>query len=148
MMTDLQKIEDWINNNKESIEAKELLKFIQSLKPRKDKLDFTGLHSRLQSRMKELTSKTNHKVQGKWNFIPSEKDLIDSLVKTCKKYNLTDTQKIQNLLIIHCEKAVKNDFNFLPLLGYYISKNNVSQLAADMENDEEVINQTHDGINI
>ena len=51
-MTDLQKIEDWIDNNKESIEAKELLKFIQSLKPKKDKLDFTGLHSRLQSRMK------------------------------------------------------------------------------------------------
>lgn len=160
-MTDLEKIEDWIEKNKFTVQcfgitqvynvcsSDNLSTFIQSLKPKKEKLDFTGLHSKLQSRMKELKGSNNYKVQGKWNFIPSEKDLIDSLLKVCKKYKLSDTQKIQNLLLIHCERAVKADFNYVPLLGYYVTKGSISQLATDMENNEEInIEQKYDGINI
>ena len=107
-------------------------------KPKKEKLDFTGLHFKLQSRMNELIGSKNFKVQGKWNFIPSEKDLINKLQTVCVKYKLKDVQKIQNLLLLHCERAVKESFNYVPLLIYYISKSNVSQLASDMESTEEI----------
>ena len=45
---------------------------------------------------------------------------------------------LQNLLLLHCERAVKESFNYVPLLIYYISKSNVSQLASDMESTEEI----------
>jgi hypothetical protein len=143
-MTDLEKIEDWVKFHQvqmvagTAIYTKELLAFIQSLKPKKEKLDFTGIYSKLQNRLKELTGKTNYRVQNKWNFIPSEKDLTLGLNKVSVKYKLKDVQKIQNLLLLHCERAVKEQFNYVPLLIYYISKNNVSQLASDMENTEEI----------
>lgn len=157
-MTDLEKIEDWVERNKyynifednqgndviPGINVNDLLIFIQFLKPKKEKLDFTGIHSKLQNKMKELTGKSNYRVQGKWNFIPSEKDLINALNKVSVKYKLKNIQKIQNLLLLHCERAVKEQFNYVPLLIYYISKNNVSQLANDMENEEEIITEKKD----
>lgn len=148
-MTDLEKIEDWVKENKfhhfeeqYSVDVDDLLIFIQSLKPKKEKLDFTNIHSKLQTRLKELTGKSQYKVQNKYNFLPSEKDLITALQKVCVKYKLKDVQKIQNLLLLHCEKSVKANFEYTLLLGYYISKNGISALASDMENTEEIVQES------
>lgn len=145
-MTDLEKIEDWVKENKfvdswslEAVYIKDLLGFIQSLKPKKEsKLNFSGIHAKLEQRLLELTGKKQYRVQGKYSFLPSDKDLQSLLTKFSNKYKVKDKKAITNCLILHIQKAVAANFEYVPLLGYYISKNGQSQLAADLENRDDV----------
>lgn len=153
-MTDLEKIEDWIERNiyhdifEDSqgtatiprIIVSDLLAFIQSLKPKKEKLDFTGIHNKLQSRMKELTGKPQILGFGGVYFIPTEKELEVAFKRYLKDYpKLNNRQTIVNILLRHIEECCKNH-NFAPAIKYFIYKDKSSRLANSYLNLENEIN--------
>lgn len=92
--------------------------------------DFTYLHEKLQNKLVELVGKKQYRIEikgTKYSFLPNATDLSTKLVKVCKKYNLTDINKVEKCLMAHLSKLKA------PLLDYYIMKDNISRLAADYE---------------
>jgi hypothetical protein len=100
--------------------------------------NFAELHSRLQNEMVKLTGKKQKMVNGKYSFICNSNDLKNTLSKVIKTYNLTDMVKIEKLLVRHIQTANKVNFEMIPLLQSYISKDNASKLATDYENYEDL----------
>ena len=135
------KEKDYIsNNNKLTIKSKELLDQLQ-----KEEINanfYSNLHRNLQEKMISLTGKKQKMLQGKYAFLPNEKDLKLRLQKVIKEYKLNDLQKIEKVLILYIEKCNKARFEYTSTVEYYILKDKSSRLATDYDNyNEEEINQ-------
>ena len=137
------KEKDYIsNNNKLTIKSKELLDQLQKEDINTD--FYSNLHRNLQEKMISLTGKKQKMLQGKYAFLPNEKDLKLRLQKVIKEYQLTDFQKIEKVLLLYVEKCNKARFEYTPTIEYYILKDKTSRLVTDYENysEEDQINQS------
>jgi len=135
------KTQEYISdNNKLTLKGKELL---DELQKEDASLDFySNLYKNLQQKMISLTGKKQKLLQGKYAFLPNEKDLKLRLQKVIKEYQLSDFQKIEKVLLLYVEKCNKARFEYTPTIEYYILKDKSSRLATDYENDLEDINQS------
>ena len=87
--------------------------------------------------MISLTGKKQKILQGKYAFLPNEKDLKLRLQKVIKEYQLTDLQKVERVLLLYVEKCVRSRFEYTSTVEYYILKEKSSRLATDYENYNE-----------
>lgn len=135
------KEKDYIsNNNKLTIKSKELLDQLQ--KEEVNTNFYSNLHKNLQEKMIYLTGKKQKILQGKYAFLPNEKDLKLRLQKVIKEYKLNDLQKVEKVLLLYIEKCNKARFEYTSTVEYYILKDKSSRLATDYDNyNEEEINQ-------
>ena len=118
-------------NNVNIINKKEINKFIE-------------LYKTLQNELVRLTGKKQIKANGAYTFLCNEVDLKNKLSKVIIKYKLKDWEKIKKLLLLHIQKAKKQNFDKVMLVGYYIEKNGNSTLASDYDGfaiGEEKINE-------
>ena len=99
--------------------------------------DMKLLYDRIVVKFIQLTGKKQKMIDGKYAFIPNYADFSSKLNKVVKKYKLTDKVKLEKVIIAYICRAHKANFQMVPLLGYYIEKNNVSPLVNDYENFEE-----------
>ena len=138
---DSLKEKDYIsNNNKLTIKSKELLDQLQKEDINTD--FYSNLHRNLQEKMISLTGKKQKMLQGKYAFLPNEKDLKLRLQKVIKEYQLNDLQKVEKVLLLYIEKCNKAKFEYTSTVEYYILKDKSSRLATDYDNyNEEEINQ-------
>jgi len=127
--------EKYIIGNNLSFKGEELLKSIE--KNKTSTVDYNKLHLSLQNKLLSLTNKKQFMVGGKYSFLPNKIDFSNKLKNVILKYKLKDIDKIEKLLLLHIEKAVKERFQYISLLGYYISKDGKSQLYDDYESYEE-----------
>lgn len=109
-----------------------------------NKVNYEAIHQKCKEKMKQLTGKENFYVQKKYSFIPNVVDFNNKLKQVVVKYKLKDMDRVSKLLSLHIEKAVKANFEYVSLLGYYISKDNKSQLSDDYYNfqEEQEVKQT------
>lgn len=128
------------DNNKLTLLGKELLDQLQKEEVNTD--FYSNLYKNLQEKMISLTGKKQKLLQGKYAFLPNEKDLKLRLQKVIKEYQLSDLQKIEKILLLYVEKCNKARFEYTPTIEYYILKDKSSRLATDYENDLEDINQS------
>ena len=140
------KEKDYIsNNNKLTIKSKELLDQLQ-----KEDINtnfYSNLHKNLQEKMISITGKKQKMLQGKYAFLPNEKDLKLRLQKVIKEYKLNDLQKIEKVLLLYVEKCNKARFEYTPTIEYYILKEKSSRLATDYLNDLEEVEEIKEQIN-
>lgn len=145
---DFLKLQEFVsNNNKLTLTGKTLL---DQLQKEEVSSDFYGnLHKNLQEKMISITGKKQKMLQGKYAFLPNEKDLKLRLQKVIKEYKLNDLQKIEKVLLLYIEKCNKARFEYTSTVEYYILKDKSSRLATDYENfnEEEVIHEDN-AINI
>ena len=127
------------DNNKLTLLGKELLDQLQKEEVSTD--FYSNLYKNLQQKMISLTGKKQKLLQGKYAFLPNEKDLKLRLQKVIKEYQLSDLQKIEKVLLLYVEKCNKARFEYVSTIEYYITKDKTSRLATDYENDLEDINQ-------
>jgi hypothetical protein len=111
----------------------EILKEIEGKNDTKS-INYPLLHKKLQDELFRLTGERQYRVDGKYSFFPNLKDFTDKTKKVVLKYKLKDYNKIETILLNHIRKAVKANFKYIPLLGYYISKDGKSMLVDDYEN--------------
>lgn len=112
-----------------------------------------SLYAKLKEELFKLTGRKQYMVSGSYAFIPNFTDFNIKLKQTIVKYKLKDLSKVESLLLLHIQKAVKANFKYVTLIGYYISKDNKSQLATDYDNYEEnekeiTVNKPIDTFNI
>ena len=141
----LQSLEYLSLNNKLTLKGKNLIEFEIGVPKFEGKLDseyFSELHKKLQQRLLELTGKKQQMLQGKYAFLCNAKDLQNKLLKVMKKYDLKDLVKIEKILLNYVAKCVKARFDKVQLVEYFILKDNVSALATQYENYEDVIEDT------
>lgn len=130
------------------------MELLQSIEGKKTKsIDYDKLHLTLQNKLLSLTGKKQFMVGGKYAFLSNKLDFTNKLKGVITKYKLKDFNKIEKLLILHIEKAVKEKFQYISLISYYISKDGKSQLYDDYESfeeneKEEIINKPIDTFNI
>lgn len=117
-------------------------KLLEELQGKSKKASFEELHSKLQNEMLALTGKKQYMVQKKYSFIPNITDLTTKLRQVIVKYKLKDLDKIESLLINHIRKGVKEKFQYIPLILYYISKDGNSSLASDYFNEDSLEQET------
>ena len=149
------KTQGFLTNTEElTTKSYEILKEIEGKNDTKG-INYPLLHKKLQDELFRLTGERQYRVDGKYSFFPNLKDFTDKLKKVVLKYKLKDYNKIETILLNHIRKAVKANFKYIPLLGYYISKDSKSMLVDDYENfiegQEDLIkeqNKSFDGINI
>ena len=140
------KEKDYIsNNNKLTLKSKELLDKLQKEEVSSD--FYSNLHKNLQEKMISLTGKKQKILQGKYAFLPNEKDLKLRLQKVIKEYKLNDLQKIEKVLLLYVEKCNKARFEYTPTIEYYILKEKSSRLATDYLNDLEEVEEIKEQIN-
>lgn len=167
-MDNKEKILEWIEGhiddtwNIKVIHYESLKQFISSLNDsielKKDsveskKLQFTGLHEKLQCLLLVSIGKKQKTIQQKYAYLPNQKDLINCLQKFCTKYKYKNEENINKCLINYTKMCIYKNFEYVQLLRYYIMKDGNSQLMTDLENINDVedfISQTNnfDGINI
>lgn len=143
----------YIQNDELTLKGKAILKEIEGNVSKKVESKYTLLHKTLQDELVRLTSKKQAKANGEYTFLCNEIDLHNKLSKCMTKYKLKDWEKIEKLLILHVNKAYKQNFNKVLLVQYYIEKNGMSTLASDYENYSEIEqkkqeNTEFNGINI
>ena len=97
--------------------------------------NFDELHKKCKAELKKLTGKEQYMVQKKYSFLPNVVDFNNKLKQVVSKYKLKDSKRIEDLLLLHINKAVEAKFEYISLLNYYISKDNKSQLADDYFSD-------------
>jgi hypothetical protein len=100
--------------------------------------NFDELHKKCKAELKKLTGKEQYMVQKKYSFIPNVVDFNNKLKQVVSKYKLKDSKRIEDLLLLHINKAVEAKFEYISLLNYYISKDNKSQLADDYFSDVSI----------
>jgi len=117
-----------------------------------NKIDkYQELHKKLQDELIRLTNKSQVKANGGYTFLCNQVDLHNKLSKTIVKYKLKNWEKIEKLLILHINKAYKQNFDKVMLIQYYIEKNGNSTLASAYESydvSKKIEEQSFDGINI
>lgn len=130
------KLEGLINSELElTTKGMELLQSIEGKKTKS--IDYDKLHLTLQNKLLSLTGKKQFMVGGKYAFLSNKLDFTNKLKGVISKYKLKDFNKLEKLLILHIEKAVKEKFQYISLMNYYISKDGKSQLYDDYEGYEE-----------
>lgn len=137
------------DNNKLTLKGKELLEKLQEEDVSWD--FYNNLHKNLQEKMISLTGKKQKMLQGKYAFLPNEKDLKLRLQKVIKEYQLNDLQKIEKVLLLYVEKCNKARFEYVSTIEYYLTKDKISKFVTDYENYENIIeeiNNEFDGVNI
>lgn len=135
------KLDGYISdNNKLTLKSKELLDQLQKEEVSTD--FYSSLHKNLQEKMISVTGKKQKMLQGKYAFIPNEKDLKLRLQKVIKEYQLNDIQKVEKVLLLYIEKCNKARFEYTPTIEYYILKDKSSRLATDYLNDLEEVEQS------
>lgn len=140
------KLQEFVSdNNKLTLKGKELLDQLQKEETNTD--FYSSLHKNLQEKMISLTGKKQKMLQGKYAFIPNEKDLKLRLQKVIKEYQLNDLQKVEKVLLLYVEKCNKARFEYTPTLEYYIWKEKSSRLATDYLNDLEEVEQIKEQVN-
>ena len=144
------KTQEYISdNNKLTLKGKELLDQLQKEEISTD--FYSSLHKNLQEKMISLTGKKQKMLQGKYAFLPNEKDLKLRLQKVIKEYQLNDLQKIEKVLLLYVEKCNKARFEYVSTIEYYLTKDKISKFVTDYENYENIIeeiNNEFDGVNI
>ena len=136
----LLKLQEFVsNNNKLTLKGKTLLDQLQKEEISTD--FYSNLHKNLQEKMISLTGKKQKMLQGKYAFLPNEKDLKLRLQKVIKEYQLNDLQKVEKVLLLYVEKCNKARFEYTPTVEYYIWKEKSSRLATDYLNDLEKVEQ-------
>lgn len=144
------KQEEYISdNNKLTLKGKELLDQLQKEEISTD--FYNSLHKNLQEKMISLTGKKQKMLQGKYAFLPNEKDLKLRLQKVIKEYQLNDLQKVEKVLLLYIEKCSKARFEYVSTIEYYLTKDKISKFVTDYENYENIIeeiNNEFDGVNI
>lgn len=141
----LQSLEYLSLNNKLTLKGKNLIEYEIGLPKFEGKLDseyFSELHKKLQQKLFELTGKKQQMLQGKYAFLCNAKDLQNKLLKAMKNYDLKDLVKIEKILLNYVSKCVKARFDKVQLVEYFILKDNVSALATQYENYEDLIEDT------
>ena len=128
------------NNNKLTLKGKQLLDELNQFEEKSD--FYSQLHKSLQDELVNLTGKKQKILQGKYAFLPNEKDLKLRLQKVIKEYQLNDLQKVEKVLLLYVEKCNKARFEYTPTIEYYILKDKSSRLATDYENDLEEVEQS------
>lgn len=144
------------NNNKLTLEGKNLIEFEVGIPKYESKVDsdyFVELHKKLQTRLFELTGKKQNMLQGKYAFLCNAKDLQNKLTKVITKYDLKDLNRIEKILLNYVNKCVKARFDKVQLIEYFIMKDNISALATAYDNyeDTEVDNKietTESGVHL
>lgn len=120
-----------------TLKSKQLLAEIGGDKvPSKVDNKYEILHKKLQQELISLTNKKQKLLQGKYQFLPNEKDLSTRLAKIIKKYKLDDWERVEKLLIDYIYKCHKANFEYTQTIEYYIEKLNSSKLATDYFNDD------------
>jgi hypothetical protein len=121
-----------------TLKSKQLLAEIGGDKIVSSKVDnkYEILHKKLQNELIALTDKKQKLLQGKYQFLPNEKDLSTRLAKIIKKYKLDDWERVEKLLIDYVYKCHKANFEYTQTIEYYIEKLNSSKLATDYFNDD------------
>ena len=150
------RINGYIDNNtipEITNKTKELFSKIDGIKQINIKYDFKALHEKLQKELLTLTGKKQKKVDNKWDFLLNSIDLSQRLKDFNKIYKINDWEKIEKLLVLHVQTAVKNNFEKIRLIKYYIlgQHNKGSDLYTDYCNFDEIDvkkNQSFDGVNI
>jgi len=127
------------NNNKLTLKGKQLLDELNQFEEKGD--FYSQLHKSLQDELVNLTGKKQKMLQGKYAFLPNEKDLKLRLQKVIKEYQLNDLQKVEKVLLLYVEKCNKSRFEYTPTIEYYIWKEKSSRLATDYDNynEEDII---------
>lgn len=128
------------DNNKLTVKGKELLNELQKEEVNTD--FYSNLYKNLQQKMISVTGKKQKILQGKYAFLPNEKDLKLRLQKVIKEYQLNDLQKVEKVLLLYVEKCNKARFEYTPTLEYYVWKDKSSKLATDYLNDLEEVEQS------
>ena len=140
------KLNEYVSdNNKLTLKGKELLDELQKEDISSD--FYTNLYKNLQQKMISLTGKKQKMLQGKYAFLPNEKDLKLRLQKVIKEYQLNDLQKVEKVLLLYVEKCNKARFEYTPTVEYYIWKEKSSRLATDYLNDLEEVEQIKEQVN-
>ncbi len=133
------------NNNKLTLKGKQLLDELNQFEEKSD--FYSQLHKSLQDELVNLTGKKQKMLQGKYAFLPNEKDLKLRLQKVIKEYQLIDLQKTEKVLLLYVEKCNKARFEYTPTIEYYIWKDKSSRLATDYENYNEEEEEIKEQIN-
>lgn len=94
------------------------------------------IHTKCQQKLKDLTGTVQ--VRSKINnvgysFLPNSVDFGKNLYKVITAYKLKDYEKIEKCIMAFIQSRYDAK-QWFPLLGYYIMKNNKSQLVTDYEN--------------
>jgi len=139
----LRKEELISDNNKLTLKGKTLLEGFNKFETKTDNF-FSALHKKMQDKLVELTGKKQKMLQGKYGFIPNERDLTLKLQKVIKKYALEDLEKVEKVLLSYIETSYKARFEYVNTVEYYILKNDSSRLATDYEDFTEEKNKSFD----
>lgn len=108
------------------------------------KIDNSGLNAiliftQLQHKLLELTGnkQKTDKIQGKsYSFLPNLVDFQERLIKVCKKYKITEEEKILKVLISYICQCHKQN-NWFPTMEYYLLKDGKSRFYTDYDNFED-----------
>lgn len=104
--------------------------------------DFSDIYDSLIVKLKELTNKEQYRLEikgVKYNYLPNLVDFNQRMAKVCKKYELTDRDKLKKCLLKHIETLQS------PLIKYYIEKQGTGSPLADdynLSHEEEIIKKT------
>lgn len=138
---------NYLSDSELTIDGNNLLSQLENNKVPEVKVAKVGmsleeLHESLVKHLFSLKKKRQVMGFGNVYFIPSKRDLEDFLGRFRKKYpELWDLHKIEKCLHAHITKCVKKD-SFAPAIKYFIIKEGTgSQLAAAMEEYEEVVKE-------
>lgn len=135
--------------------GEELLKFAEGdsklVKEKEKIMDLEGIYDRMMQRVEELTGKKQVRTEifGKtYSYFPSKYDFVTRLKKVVNKYGLTNMTILESTIMANVEKCHKTK-KWYPLLVYYMTKDDVSPLAADYANwDDSKKEEEYDGTNI
>lgn len=104
--------------------------------------DFSDIYESLKIKLKELTNKEQYRLEikgVKYNYLPNLVDFNQRMAKACKKYELSDRDKVKRCLLKHIETLQS------PLVKYYIEKQGSGSPLADdynLSHEEEIIKTT------
>lgn len=96
-----------------------------------------GLHKKCQDKLFELTGKRQYKAKinktdkKEYNFLPNATDLGRVVLKVMQMYKIKDYDKVEKTILGYIQRCYNTSYWF-PLLGYYIFKNNNSQMVTEL----------------
>lgn len=120
-----------------TIKTKTLFQKIDGILTDNSKFDFDKLHEKLQNILLKQTGKKQKLLQGKYQYLPNKVDLKNRVLKVAKQYKLTDFNRIEELLVQYVNNCIKKNFEYTPVIEYYIMKDKSSKIATDYENFSE-----------
>jgi len=124
--------------------GEELLGYIEEkgeiIKEKEKTSSLEDLYDKVIAKVEELTGKKQIRTEiyGKtYSYLPGKYDFVSRLRKVANKYSLTNMTILEETIIRNIERCYKTK-KWYPLLVYYMVKDDVSPLAADYQNWEEL----------